>query len=121
MRISVLAKRSGLPVDTIRFYEKKGLLNPEWISRQSNNYREYSEDCVERLTLVCQAKRLGFTLAEIQKWIQDFESDCLTFQQKQTILGQKLTEIDERMEELKMMRQYLSEKIDSLSEPQKSM
>ncbi|MEL7494030.1 MAG: MerR family DNA-binding transcriptional regulator, partial [Cyanobacteria bacterium J06554_11] len=44
MRISVLAKRSGLPVDTIRFYEKKGLLNPEWISRQSNNYREYSED-----------------------------------------------------------------------------
>lgn len=115
MRISVLAKRSGLPVDTIRFYEKKGLINPEWIDRQSNNYREYSEDCLGRLTLIRQAKRLGFTLAEIQKWIQDFESDRVTPQQKKAILGKKLTEIDERLEELKAMKRYLSEKIDNLS------
>lgn len=121
MRISVLAKRSGLSVNTIRFYEKKGLLNAEWIERQSNNYREYSEDSLGRLMLIRQAKRLGFTLSEIQKWIQDFESDRFTPQQKQVILGQKLTEIDERMEELKAMRQYLSEKIDSLSEPCKPM
>ena len=82
MRISTLSKRAGLSVDTIWFYEKKGLLNAEWIERQSNHYREYSEDCLGRLTLIRQAKRLGFTLTEIQKWIQDFESDRLTPQQK---------------------------------------
>jgi MerR family transcriptional regulator, copper efflux regulator len=114
MQISELAKKSGLPIDTIRFYEKKGLLDSELIERKSNNYRDYSQVSLERLILIKQAKRLGFTLREIQEWIQDFESDCLTTDQKRTILNQKLKEIDKRIEELKMMKVYLSAKIEHL-------
>lgn len=114
MRISVLAERSGLSIDTIRFYEKKGLIDSDLICRQTNNYRDYSEESLERLTLIQQAKRLGFTLAEIQQWIRDFESEQLTAQEKQYILRRKLEEIDERIEELKQMKIYLSTKIDSL-------
>jgi MerR family transcriptional regulator, copper efflux regulator len=114
MLISELAKKSGLPIDTIRFYEKKGLIDSELIQRRSNNYREYAEIALERLVLIQQAKRLGFTLIEIQEWIKDFESDQLTIEQKQSILGRKLEQIEERINELKEMKSYLSEKIARL-------
>jgi MerR family transcriptional regulator, copper efflux regulator len=114
MQISALARRSGLSVDTIRFYEKKGLIDSDLMCRQKNNYRDYSEASLERLALIQQAKRLGFTLTEIQQWIQDFESDKLTIQEKRTILGRKLEDIDARIRELKQMKLYLSAKIERL-------
>ena len=115
MQIGELAKKSGLSIDTIRFYEKKGLIDVELFSRKNNNYRDYSEDSLERLMLIQQAKRLGFTLAEIQQWIRDFESDQFTADEKQTILGQKLAQIDNRIEELQSMKAYLSAKLNRLS------
>jgi MerR family transcriptional regulator, copper efflux regulator len=114
MQISVLAQRSGLSVDTIRFYEKKGLIDSDLVRRQTNNYRDYSEESLERLALIQQAKRLGFTLTEIQQWIQDFESDRLTVQEKQYILGRKLEAIDGRIGELQQMKIYLCAKIQRL-------
>jgi MerR family transcriptional regulator, copper efflux regulator len=114
VRTSELARRSGLSVNTIRFYEKKGLIDSELIRRQKNNYRDYSEASLERLMLIKQAKRLGFTLAEIQEWIRDFETEQLTIQEKQSILTRKLEQIDERIEELKTMKTYLVTKIDGL-------
>lgn len=116
MLISELAQKSGLPIDTIRFYEKKGLIDSELIQRRSNNYRDYSEMSLERLTVIQRAKRLGFTLAEIQAWIRDFESDQLTVKQKQQILGQKVEQIDARITELKEMKLYLAEKLLKLSD-----
>jgi MerR family transcriptional regulator, copper efflux regulator len=114
MRISVLAEKARVSVDTIRFYEKKGLIDSELVGRQANNYRDYSEASLERLILIQQAKRLGFTLAEIQQWIRDYESDRLSKPEKRRILNQKLAEIDTRIEELKQMRSYLAKKIDYL-------
>ncbi len=116
MLIGELAKKSGLSIDTIRFYEKKGLIDSELIKRRSNNYRDYSEVSLERLMLIQHAKRLGFTLIEIQEWIKDFESDQLTIDQKQSILGRKLEQIEERIEELKIMKIYLSKKLVRLRE-----
>jgi MerR family Zn(II)-responsive transcriptional regulator of zntA len=115
MLIGELAKKSGVSIDTIRFYEKKGLIDSELFKRRSNNYRDYSEVSLERLTLVQQAKRLGFTLVEIQEWINDFESDLLSIDQKQRILGRKLEQIEERIEALKMMKIYLAEKLARLT------
>jgi MerR family transcriptional regulator, copper efflux regulator len=115
--ISELAERSRLSVDTIRFYEKKGLLDPQFVRRHNNNYRDYSAPCVERLRLIQQAKKLGFTLTEIQEWIRDFESDRLTVSEKQNILGQKLDQIDRRIEELNQMKSYLAIKLADLPSP----
>jgi MerR family transcriptional regulator, copper efflux regulator len=90
------------------------LIDSDLIRRQTNNYRDYAEDSLERLALIQQAKRLGFTLTQIQEWIRDFESDRLTIKEKQSILGGKLAEIDTRIEELKQMKIYLCEKIQRL-------
>jgi MerR family transcriptional regulator, copper efflux regulator len=114
MLISELSRRSGLPIDTLRFYEKKGLIDSEMVDRQTNNYRIYDDRSLERLVLIQQAKRLGFTLAEIQEWIASFESNELTDLEKQVILNRKLQEIDERLADLQQMRAYLAEKIARL-------
>ncbi len=115
MLISELSQKSGLPIDTLRFYEKKGLIEAEMIDRQANNYRTYSEKSLERLFLIQQAKRLGFTLAEIQEWIGAFENKRLTTNEKQTILNRKLQEVDDRLADLQKMRTYLAHKIICLS------
>lgn len=115
MLIGELSKKTGLSIDTIRFYEKKGLIDSELVQRKSNNYRDYSEDSAERLLLIQQAKRLGFTLTEIQEWVKAFESDQLSVEQKQTILGQKLEQIEDRINELRQMKTYLLEKLNRLN------
>ena len=114
MRISELAKLSSFSVDTIRFYEKKGLLDSQQIRRDRNNYRDYSPECLQRLMLIRQAKRLGFTLREIQQWIRDFESDTLTPKEKRYILSQKIEQIDRRIEDLMAMKNYLTAKINAI-------
>ncbi len=63
MQIGDLARRTGVSVSRIRFYEARGVL-PE-ASRMDNGYRSYDEDAATILNFVNQAQRLGFSLAEI--------------------------------------------------------
>ncbi len=65
MTIGRLARRAGLTVDTLRFYERQGIIaRPR---RSISGYRNYSEDVVERLQFVKDAKGLGFSLREIRE------------------------------------------------------
>ncbi len=52
MKIQELAQKTGLSVHTIRFYEKQGLLDGRHVRRENNNYRDYSDEAIERLNLV---------------------------------------------------------------------
>jgi MerR family copper efflux transcriptional regulator len=62
--ISELARRAEVPVSTVRYYERNGLLEePE---RRDSGYREYPESAVERLRFIRQAQDLGFTLQQIR-------------------------------------------------------
>lgn len=63
MRIGQLSQRSGTSIDTIRYYERLGLLPPP--ARSASGYRLYAAPDVERLSFVRRAKALGFSLAEI--------------------------------------------------------
>lgn len=63
MTIGRLAQRAGVHVETIRFYERRGLLTtPE---RTRSGYRRYGDDHLWRLEFIARAKQLGFTLTEI--------------------------------------------------------
>lgn len=112
MKISELAEQSGLSIDTIRFYEKKGLMDTQLIHRKTNNYRDYSQENLKRLRLIQQAKQLGFTLTEIRGWIQEFANDRLTRDEKKDILLQKIEQVDHQIEELGKMKIYLTEQLD---------
>lgn len=63
MQIGQLAKRAGVAIDTVRYYERQGLLPAP--PRKSSGYRRYEPDDVLRLRFIRRAKALGFTLEEI--------------------------------------------------------
>jgi DNA-binding transcriptional MerR regulator len=79
MLIGELSKRTGFSHDTIRFYEKKGLIKVDRKSRRENNYKEYPEVVYEQLVLIKTVKDLGFTLREADDFIKawsDTDASC---------------------------------------------
>jgi len=111
MKISELAAETGFSVDTIRFYEKKGLLTDKHIERRPNNYRHYTEAAVSRLRLIGWGKLLGFTLAEIESLIDQWESEAITDIDKDRLLCEKLAEVEARIQELNQLRTYIKSKL----------
>jgi len=67
MLIGELSKRTGLSRDTIRFYEKQGLIKVGRRERRVNNYKEYSDGILRHLLLFNKIKSYGFTLNELPK------------------------------------------------------
>jgi DNA-binding transcriptional MerR regulator len=64
MQIKSLEARSGLPRDTLRFYERSGLITPP--RRLTNGYRDYDVHALAELKFIGAAREVGFTLAEIK-------------------------------------------------------
>lgn len=67
MQIKAFSEFVGVPVDTIRYYEKMGLLNPK---RLENGYRDYDDECIAHLKMIVVLKHLRFSLKEISRLIQ---------------------------------------------------
>jgi MerR family transcriptional regulator, copper efflux regulator len=109
MRTLQFVERTGLTRDTVRFYEKRGLLRPRIDG--SNGYREYSDADVERVVMIRLGQRLGFTLTQIKTYAQMWESNGLTTKQKKQILSQQRDEIATEMQRLKTIRNYLNAKL----------
>lgn len=65
MRIGELARRSGISRDTIRFYERAGLIGSQPEPGGSNSYRDYSEDTLLTLEVISDAQAAGMTLADL--------------------------------------------------------
>lgn len=104
-------KRTALNKDTIRHYEKIGLLLP---NRLNNNYFDYPESSVERIKLITHAKLLGMTLREIHALITDWENKQLTKQQKVYIFKEQLSKVDNKINDLKKTKEYLKSKLKNI-------
>ncbi len=114
MLIGELARQTGLTPPTIRFYEKKGLLDARHMARMNNNYKEYNATALERLHGVSKAKRAGFTLSETVKLFRDW--DTLDPKEQRGLLLDKIRQIKQRVGELKKMEMQLTEKLALLEE-----
>ena len=114
MKISNLSEAIGLTIDTIRYYEKRGLLDDSHIKRLPNGYRDYNDRAVERLRLVGRAKHLGLTLTEIASFIKEWEDSTLSEDEIRVFFREKIALVDARMEALASMRQYLCEKLENI-------
>lgn len=105
MKIGELAKRAEVPIETIRFYEREGVVPQP--ARRASGYREYDELDVRRLQFLRRAKHLGFTLAEIQELLGFSENrgaDMAAFNQRAQA---KLEDIQMRIAELERVRKAL--------------
>jgi DNA-binding transcriptional MerR regulator len=100
MRISQLAERAGVPVSTVRYYERIGLLpTPE---RTDAGYRDYDEDSATRLLFVSRARGLGIACEQIAELLPAWRgSDCASARDRIVILiAEKQAEIAARIEQL---------------------
>lgn len=118
MWIKELAERSGLSIDTVRFYEKRGLIDERHFSRLENGYRDYAEGTVERLQLIKSAQAAGFSLGEIRELFVLWEQDRLTEDQIRARYARKLAEIGEKRLELDRIEQYIHAKLRQIDADQ---
>ena len=109
MQIGELATATGLSRDTLRFYEKRGLLAPR---RGSNGYRDYPPEAVQWMRYVRTAQSLGFTLAEIEADLPLLADADASAPRLRTALQGKLAEIDRRVEGLVALRDELARRLD---------
>lgn len=105
MRIGEVAKRTGIGIETIRFYERQGLLiEPE---RQSSGYRQFDEAAIARLTFIIRAKGLGFTLSEIKNLLVLWFDPVTTCCEVRQMAEHKIGDIEARIQALQAMKRSL--------------
>jgi DNA-binding transcriptional MerR regulator len=92
LTVSKLADRVGLTADTIRFYEREGLL-PE-PDRTASGYRAYDEDAVERLRFIKGAQRIGLRLQEIKELLDIRDRGLCPCGYTEELLRRRVSEID---------------------------
>ncbi len=114
MQIGALAALTGLSHDTLRFYEKAGLIEAHHFTRLPNGYKEYTDAAVARLGLVKMAKHPGFSLAEIRKLIVRWETGAIPTAEKIRLLDEKVGEIDALIAELERNKAGLKKSADML-------
>ncbi len=113
--IGKLAKEAGVNIQTIRYYERLGLLTP--IGRRKTlhlqpGYRLYNQKALERLRFIRHAKELGFTLKEIGELLElrvDSVSDCSRVRKQADV---KLKAVEKKIESLASVRRVLKELVD---------
>jgi MerR family transcriptional regulator, copper efflux regulator len=103
VKIQELAEQAGLTAYTIRFYEKEGLLDRRHVHREANNYRNYSDEAIERLKLVKKFQGVGCSLAELKDILQDHDTHARTNREVIEWICQKMQEIERRKDELDQM------------------
>lgn len=111
MTIGQVAREAGVGVETIRFYERKGLI-PE-PPRRLSGYRQFPRDTVNHLRFIKRAKALGFTLKEIRELLSLRVAPGTTCRQVKVRADAKLTDIESKIADLQRMKRALKKLVAS--------
>ncbi|WP_296244221.1 MULTISPECIES: MerR family transcriptional regulator [unclassified Psychrobacter] len=114
MNIKELTETVGLSRDTIRFYEREGLISTP--SRKSNGYRDYDNEIVEQLNMIVMVKELGFTLKEIRELTELLYPNSLTQSQMGEKLIEKNRQIEIKISELFEMKTLIDDALKGMCE-----
>ncbi len=107
LRTAEVAEQAGVNIETLRFYERKGIL-PE-PPRRPSGYREYPPETVERVRFIKRAQELGFSLKEVQDLLELRETARAKAGRVRKVAEAKLEEIDHKIRDLEAMRKSLTE------------
>lgn len=106
MKIGELASATGTKVETVRYYEKIGLLDPP--ARTSGNYRSYRQSHLARLSFIRRARGLGFALEAVRELLRLADEPDQPCAQIDNIASGKIREIDAKIADLRRLRKELS-------------
>jgi DNA-binding transcriptional MerR regulator len=110
LKIGDVSRQTGIGIETLRFYEKSGLLDKP--ARTYSGYRMYSSDVLDRLSFIKRAQVLGFSLDEIRKVIDDARRGHSPCEEVREIVRKRLDELDRRMQEMARYRKELAETLE---------
>lgn len=102
LKVSELADRAGVSADTVRYYEKEGLLREP--DRTQSGYRQYDDAAIERLHFIRGAQTLGLRLGDIKELLAIRDRGACPCGHTQQLLRQRVAEIDAEMRELKALK-----------------
>ncbi|MFO0922624.1 MAG: MerR family DNA-binding protein [Pirellulales bacterium] len=111
--ISKIAAAAGVGVETIRYYERRGLIEQPKAMRTA--FREYPESVIARVRFIKRAQELGFTLEEIAELLALTEQSGITRKEVREVAQQKLVMIREKLQDLIRMEATLSKLVRSCS------
>lgn len=100
--IGSVAKESGVPIKTIRYYEELGLLKTS--GRTEGGFRIFSSDVLARLNFIKRAQRLGLSLAEIKDFLEIHDRGELPCEHVQIKLSDKISEIEQQIQQLQILK-----------------
>jgi DNA-binding transcriptional MerR regulator len=112
LTVSKLAEQVGTSADTVRYYERIGLL-PE-TDRSPSGYRLYGDEAVERLRFIKRAQRFGLRLEAIAELLDVRQRGLCPCGHTRRMLEERVTELDEELSSLARLRDDISEMIDEL-------
>jgi MerR family transcriptional regulator, copper efflux regulator len=107
LTIGEIARRTDVSADTIRYYERQGLIPDP--ARTDGGYRNYPPETIARLKFIRRAKRLGFSLREIQDLLSLSEDSAATASDIKQRAEAKLVEIEAQISDLRRMQTALSQ------------
>jgi len=116
--ISELAKAVDVPTTTLRYYERVGLLQPA--SRSHGNYRLYTDQSLQRLRFIRAAQAIGFTLQDVKMLLNLESSESQSCDEVQTIIQERLAEIDAQLKNLRHVQQVLKKSLQKCRKSQPS-
>lgn len=105
LTIGKVAKGAGLGIETVRFYEKEGLIEPP--ERTASNYRIYSSQAIVRLRFIKRAKTLGFTLKEIKELLSLRHNPSANKSDVKKQVEAKIDDIKQKISDLKKIQKTL--------------
>lgn len=106
MRIGELAQATGTKAETIRYYEREGIL--PYADRTDSNYRDYSKDHLATLTFVRRARELGFSMAQVRELLALSDRDDKPCQDVDRLARSQIDEVQRKIDDLTAMRDELS-------------
>ena len=109
MRIGELAQQSGVGVQALRYYERRGLISKP--ARRASGYRDYPPDTIRLIRLIKWAQRLGFTLDEIREMVSLIENRTPNGAVRARA-ARKIQDVDEKIRNLQSMREALQSLVD---------
>lgn len=112
MRIGELSKKSGFSKDTIRFYEKLGLIPLQDAHRNKYQFKDYPEAMLRRLLAIREIKSYGFTLQEILGMLILFEEGVLEAERAVRFVQRKIDRVDRKIREMITIKSKLQEIVD---------
>ena len=104
--IGKLARQAGLGVETLRYYERRGLIEPK--SRTASGYRLYHTDAQQRLRFIRRAQALGFSLDEVAELLSLSDRPEETAAEVKQLAQAKIADIESRIRDLERMKSALS-------------